>query len=337
MATRSVLGLLYAAEAFQDAGVEVASIMQKHGLPIDTLDATARIERSKELEILSDIFALCPQVELGLQIGHHMGLAGYGPLSMLVMTCKNAYEAYQMGFKYQALTYLFGDLRLELGPQTSALVLEPMPLPEAISDYILLRDMSGTFRFIRDIHKMNDRSIALAEVNLTLPTPQDKAPYEHTFECPVHFNRTHNSLVLESHYLKVSFPQSNQNAFDMYREQCDKMLLEASTSEESLARSLERYLCMFNYDIPSVAQAAKTFGMSERTLRRQLKNEESSYQKVLDDVRYDKAMSWLGGSTLAIEDISAKLGYQEAAAFNHAFKRWSGITPSQYRKTHSSR
>lgn len=336
MATRSVLGLLYAAEAFEEAGCDVAPIMARHGLPMESLDANARIERSKELAVLSDIFALSPQSELGLNVGHHMGLAGYGPLSMLVLACRTTYEACQVGIKYQALAYLFGDIRLELGPRFSALVIEPMPVPALISEYLLLRDMSGTLRFIRDIHKMNDKTIQLSEVTLSIPQPDNKTPYEQAFDCPVKFGQPQNSLVIESHFLKSQFSKGNQIAFEMYREQCDKMLMEASSVDESLSNSLYRYLAMFNYQIPSASEAAQTFGISERTLRRQLKTDNSSYQQVLDQVRFEKAKSWLSSSTRPIEDISGKLGYQEAAAFNHAFKRWSGITPSHYRRSHSN-
>lgn len=337
MTTRSVMGLLYTAKALIDLGYDLAPVMRKHGLPIDTIDASARLQRARELAILTDMFDLIKDPKLGLAVGNRMGLAGYGPLSMLLMTCGSTYEACQMGIKYQALAYLFGDIRLELGKTLSALIIEPVPIPEPLSEFVLLRDMSGTLRFIRDIQKMNDEDIELTEVCFTLPAPPDKAPFEQRFHCPVKFAQSQNRLVLETKYLNAPFPQANRNAFEMYREQCDKMLLEASRSDDSLVSSLYHYLGMFNYEIPSVTEAASTFGMSERTLRRQLKAEGSNFQSVLDQVRFEKARNWLENSSVPIEDIANKLGYQEPAAFNHAFKRWSDITPSQFRKSHSSK
>lgn len=337
MTTRSVMGLLYTAKALINLGYELEPVMQKHGLPIDAIDASARIQRSKELAVLTDIFALIEDPKMGLAVGNTMGLAGYGPLSMLLMTCSTTYEACQIGIKYQTLAYLYGDIRLELGKQHSALIIEPVPIPEPLAEFVLLRDMSGTRRFIQDIHKMNDKQIALTEVCFTLAAPANKRPFEEAFDCPVRFGQDQNRLVLETHYFNAPFPQANRNAFEMYREQCDKMLLEASRSDDSLVSSLQHYLGMFNYEIPSVTEAASTFGMSERTLRRQLKAEGSNYQSVLDQVRYEKAQSWLQNSQVPVEDISNKLGYQEPAAFNHAFKRWSGTTPSQFRKSHSNR
>lgn len=332
MTTRSVLGLLYTAKAFREQGHPIDELMRSHGLPMETLDATARIERAKELQILDDIYALNPNPAQGLAIGATMGLAGYGPLSMLLMTCKNAYEACQMGVRYQALAYLFGDIRLELGNEFSRLTIEPMSIPRHLARFLICRDLAGTYRFIRDIYQMNDRSIKLSEVHFSMEAPENTQVFEKTFDCPVLFNQSSNSLLMSSHFLKAPFAQANQNAFDMYRAQCDRMLLEASNINDSLSAALGRYLSMFNYEIPSVVEAASTFGMSERTFRRQLKQEDQSYQKILDEVRYEKAKDWLGSSRLPIEDIAIKLGYQEAAAFNHAFKRWSGNTPSQYRR-----
>lgn len=332
MTTRSVLGLLYTAKAYREQGHPIDDLMRSHGFPMDTLDATARIERAKELQILDDIFALNPNPNLGLTIGSQMGLAGYGPLSMLLMTSKNAYEACQIGVRYQALAYLFGDIRLELDGDVSSLLIDPMFIPPHLTRFLMCRDMAGTYRFFRDIFQMNERSIKLSEVHFSLDAPDSIQVYEKTFDCPVLFNQPHNRLLLKSHYLKTPFEQANQNAFDMYRAQCDKMLLEAGNINDSLSAALGRYLSMFNYEIPNVVEAAGTFGMSERTFRRQLKQEEQSYQKVLDRVRFEKAKDWLSHSKLPIEDIASKLGYQEAAAFNHAFKRWSEMTPSQFRK-----
>lgn len=334
MSTRSVLGLLYTTKAFKELGYPIDDLLQRYGLHTDTLDANARIDRATELEILCDICALNPDPLIGMSIGSQMGIAGYGPLSMLVMTCQNAYEACQMGVRYQALAYLFGDIKLHLGSEQSELSLEPMTIPAAINQFVILRDLAGTYRFVRDIFQMNDRPIKLSEVTLSFELKGQQAKVETLFQCPVRFSQQNNTLRLPSHYLKAPFPQGNTNAFDMYREQCDKLLLQASDLGGTLHHSLYRYLNMFNFDYPSVVEAANTFGMSERTFRRQLKREGYSYQKVLDQVRFDKAKTWLSESLVSIEQIANKLGYQEAAAFNHAFKRWSGRSPSQYRKQH---
>lgn len=335
MTVRSLLGLLYASKCYSDLGIDTQPVFQKHGLPIERMDENATIDRAKELEVIIDLYRLHPEPEIGLKIGSTMGLAGYGPLSMLIMTCENAYQACQMGIKYQELTYLYGTIRMELGTQDSALVLTPSMLPEEIALFLLYRDLSGTVKFIQDVQQMNAQKLELISIKLCSPKPEKLTNFKDAFNCPIEFEQVQNQIILSSSMLKEPYHQANKMALNIYREQCDQQLQKAHNTPENLANQLASYLAMFSYRLPTVVEAAQAFGFSERSFRRQLAAEQNTYQKILDQVRFEKARNWLTQSQMNIEAISEKLGYQEAAAFNHAFKRWSGCTPSQYRKDHS--
>ena len=71
---------------------------------------------------------------------------------------------------------------------------------------------------------------------------------------------------------------------------------------------------------------------SARTLRRHLQQLNTSFQHLLDEVRYDKARQLLQQTDLPIYLIAEQLGYSEAASFRHAFQRWSGLAPSDFRR-----
>lgn len=71
---------------------------------------------------------------------------------------------------------------------------------------------------------------------------------------------------------------------------------------------------------------------SERTLRRHLQQLNTSFQHLLDEVRYDKARQLLLNTDLPIYLIAEQLGYSETASFRHAFQRWSGLAPSELRR-----
>jgi len=75
----------------------------------------------------------------------------------------------------------------------------------------------------------------------------------------------------------------------------------------------------------------KRLGRSSRTLRRKLEAEGSSYSGLLTDVRHALAVDYLNSTLLGINDIAAALGFSDAASFRHAFKRWTGKTPNEYR------
>jgi AraC-like DNA-binding protein len=70
---------------------------------------------------------------------------------------------------------------------------------------------------------------------------------------------------------------------------------------------------------------------SERTLRRHLQANGSSYQELLDELRFERAKQMLQEDELPIYRIAEELGFSETASFRHAFSRWSGVAPSQFR------
>jgi AraC-like DNA-binding protein len=78
--------------------------------------------------------------------------------------------------------------------------------------------------------------------------------------------------------------------------------------------------------------AAEIFGMSSRTLQRRLLMEATSYRDVVDRTRLRKARMMLENTDIKFLDIALSLGYEEAASFTRAFRRWTGVTPSEYRK-----
>jgi AraC-like DNA-binding protein len=83
---------------------------------------------------------------------------------------------------------------------------------------------------------------------------------------------------------------------------------------------------------PDIDYVAERMNMSTRTLRRRLKDEGSSYRELLDEIRFGLAKEYLGKTNLSMEEICRLLGYSESGNFSHAFRRWSGQSPRQWRQ-----
>ncbi|ACL58807.1 transcriptional regulator, AraC family [Methylobacterium nodulans ORS 2060] len=84
-------------------------------------------------------------------------------------------------------------------------------------------------------------------------------------------------------------------------------------------------------------QVAQMMGIHRRTLSRRLKSEGTSFTQVADETRLSIAKQLLADTTLSLAQISAALEFSEPAAFTHAFRRWTGTTPSAWRKEHRRR
>lgn len=91
---------------------------------------------------------------------------------------------------------------------------------------------------------------------------------------------------------------------------------------------------MFNGHFPSAEEVARSFDLSERSLRRQLSEDGQSFRDLLAEARYAKARDLLRQTDLPVEEIAAQIGYAESAAFIHAFRRWAGQSPRAYRQGH---
>ena len=87
-----------------------------------------------------------------------------------------------------------------------------------------------------------------------------------------------------------------------------------------------------NFAASSAAAVARALNVSDRTLRRHLAAEGSSFQEILSAQRFAMAAQLLTSSGSSVQDIAARLGYSDASNFGHAFRQWSGMSPRQYRQ-----
>jgi AraC-like DNA-binding protein len=98
---------------------------------------------------------------------------------------------------------------------------------------------------------------------------------------------------------------------------------------EQLRREIARVLVKGEIGIEHLAKAT---GTSVRTLQRRLKDAGVNYCDLQNDVRKTLALNLLENETLALAEIAFSLGYSEVSAFNHAFRRWVGQSPGDYRR-----
>jgi len=100
--------------------------------------------------------------------------------------------------------------------------------------------------------------------------------------------------------------------------------------KHKVKRLIEKHLSEENFD---AEKAAKLLNMSRQTLYRKLKNDGASYSDIVDEVKKEKAFTMLKQAHIPLTVIAYDLGFSELSAFTRAFKRWTGRTPADYRKT----
>lgn len=83
--------------------------------------------------------------------------------------------------------------------------------------------------------------------------------------------------------------------------------------------------------VPPLSEIAKELAMSDRNLQRALRNDGTSFQQLLDDVRRDLAIRHLANPATSAGQVGFLLGFSEPSAFHRAFRRWTGKAPGEFR------
>ena len=87
----------------------------------------------------------------------------------------------------------------------------------------------------------------------------------------------------------------------------------------------------------SLASVARALSMSTRTLHRRLEEHGRSFRDVISEVRRARAEAYLRTPAISLAEVAFLLGYSEQSTFQHAFKRWVGVTPGDFRTRHLAR
>lgn len=178
-------------------------------------------------------------------------------------------------------------------------------------------------------------SIAVKEVNVVGPAMLSREGYRFYFDCPFNFGQLENSMKISAHYLDAPLVHTEES-LESFLETAPYQLFTIETEKGSDSiiprmRSLIGY--NFTKKIPSFDEMAGLMNISARTLRRRLEKEGTSYQQIKDECRRDAAIDYLSRSELSINAVAALMGFDEPSAFHRSFKKWTGITPGEFRKS----
>jgi len=112
---------------------------------------------------------------------------------------------------------------------------------------------------------------------------------------------------------------------------CEELLQQVA-ERSALEVEVRQCLLMAGGRSPGLEPVARRLNVSRRTLIRRLKREGTSYRRILDEVHRSLAHEYLVSTRWAVAEIGYRLGYQDAANFGRAFRRWYGVAPGEYRR-----
>lgn len=172
-------------------------------------------------------------------------------------------------------------------------------------------------------------AIVPREVSFSHPAPGDRSPHEEFFRCPVRFSAKGNAIVFRGEDLALPLGKADAQLGAYLREVANQALAQRAATpldriREILAEELQR-------GVPTLEAVAKRMATSERTLRRRLEENGTSFRGLLDESRAELARSYVRDPRMSLAEVAFMLGFSEPSAFNRAFKRWTDTTPAAWR------
>jgi AraC-like DNA-binding protein len=168
------------------------------------------------------------------------------------------------------------------------------------------------------------------ELHVKYARPSDALAYEEAFGCPVFFEQAENKLIFDLAWLEGAPKLGNEITYALIVDLCDQLMDEFQL-HVGLAGKVREFLLVNLARPTSFEVVARHLEMTARTLRRKLEEEKTSYRELVDELKMQVAIKYLRDTDLTVEDIAFSLGFSDAANFRHAFRRWTGCAPNEFR------
>lgn len=180
--------------------------------------------------------------------------------------------------------------------------------------------------------RLAGRPLPAPQVELTCPPPKCMEAFETVFACPIRFGASRNCLTFDAEILQWPIQQPN-SALAASLERVAEQMLAAHGADASLVEEVRgRVLDLLPQGECAITRVAELLDVPERTLRHRLKDEGTTFSKLVDTTRLELAERYLRDTELTVAEIGYLLGFSTAQAFVRFFKRNHGTTPLSFRR-----
>lgn len=169
-------------------------------------------------------------------------------------------------------------------------------------------------------------------VQVTHDKPVYSAEYERILRVPVSFGCDRNALSIDEAWTPKGFVPPSRYVTEVLRERAEQLLQSLEGAATVRGRVESAIAPLLHTGRVGADAVAKALGLSRKTLYRKLKEEETSFAAVLDDVRRRSALHHLNGRGASVNETAYLVGFSDASAFSRAFKRWTSVSPRDWKR-----
>lgn len=314
-------------------GIEPDRLMRGTRLtPADLKDPESTLSAAQELRVITNLCAAMPHVaHAGLAVGLTYRLSTYGLLGYGLLSSASGEAALALARRLLPLTYTFASIAFTSDGSMMRVVFKPAPgLSGDTARFVVERAMGATVRVMRDVIGPDFR---LASFELAGPAGLGRSVVSTVFDAPVRHGHAFDAIRFRHALLQIPLPQANLMTAQMCERMCKDLLKKRSPRVDTAAFIREHLATHPFTHPPVVTEYARMLNASERTLKRRLQEEGTTFRAISNMARLDRANKLIDEGRLSLAQIAADLGFSEPTTFTQAYKKWAGVTPSQVKST----
>lgn len=331
--TVSARMLRICAEALERKGIDVASFLKGLSIERSALDdVDGRVPIDVDLALWGAAPLLSGDEDFGLHAAEQLRPGAFDVLSYTLSTSGSVGEAFRRLVRYNRVLHDVAQMELVVEPEEARIEfsLTPEGTPRHQAEFSFTVFLS----FCRNSTGVD---VTPLRVEFSHQAPSDTSEHKRIFRAPLVFGRALNALALPPTVLEMRLLGANPGLSAVLERQLEEMLADLPSGETVLARVKRLIAAELCGGEPTAEVVARRMRATPRTLHRWLSAEGTSFRELLNGLRRDLALRYLGEDRLAIGEAAYLLGFSDASAFHRSFKRWTGQTPAQYRTSGSSR
>lgn len=311
-------------------GFNIEPVFEELGITTDLLNLeTATIERPKLERAMERCVALAQHGHFPFVLGDTFDFDYLPDLETFLSTSPNLRAALRVFDWVRELVNPMLDLRLREHSDGASIVLHFSVVEDPPTPWFSETTFATVVKFGR---RLLGEQAPMLGLRFRHRAPEHAAAYQDFFRLPIQFSATEYALDVDRAVLDAPLPGAYEALHAQARQRIERRLRALPKQQRLVAvieRSFARHPALLGLGIQAMADE---IGLHPRTLQRRLAEENTHFADLQTQVRQRLARRYLEDPNTHIDQVSEWLGFSDRRSFTRAFSRWTGMTPSAYRR-----
>ncbi len=320
-----------AIERAEKAGVEVAPLLKKAGLP-STLksDERVRVNTRSQIGFLNLLADILEDPWLGFHLARDMDLRALGPFYYVAASAQKLGDALEHAARYSSVVNEGVRVNISRGASALAVDFDYVGVERHLDRHQMMFWMTCT---LKEARVFTNRELVPTYVGFIHQNVAPPAEMERFFASAIHFGAASDCISFEPQEADMPVVSEDPYLNKFMVRYYEEIAASRQWRQNPLRTRVENAISpRLPHGTANVATIANDLGMSTRTLSRRLADEKLTFSTILDELRSDLSEKYLQNNELSISQIAWLLGYTEVSSFAHAFQRWTGKSPTDARR-----